>query len=88
MNPILGASLLGRLLALPKYIRQGWKDLPGTNTLVFFQTLVNYGRKSYIILGTGANATKLFCGINLLKMFCKLELFIPLQQIASVYKMV
>jgi hypothetical protein len=27
----------GRLLALPAYIRQGWKSLPGTNTTVYYK---------------------------------------------------
>jgi hypothetical protein len=32
-----GTLLLGRLLALPKTIRQGWKDMPGTNTLAYYE---------------------------------------------------
>jgi hypothetical protein len=34
---ILGASLYGRLLALPKYIRLSWKGLPGTNALTYYK---------------------------------------------------
>ncbi len=30
-----GAPLSGRLLASPKNIRLGWKDLPGTNTIAY-----------------------------------------------------
>jgi hypothetical protein len=32
-----GAPLKGRFLALPTNIRLGWKGLPGTNTLAFYQ---------------------------------------------------
>jgi hypothetical protein len=36
-----GADLSGapELLALPTNIRLGWKDLPGTNTLIFYKNL-------------------------------------------------
>ncbi len=32
--------LLGMLLALPPNIRQGWKDLPRTNTLTYVALLI------------------------------------------------
>jgi hypothetical protein len=34
-----GALLYGWLLALPTNNRLGWKNLPGTNTLVYYQNL-------------------------------------------------
>jgi hypothetical protein len=36
---IKGSSLKGRLLALPTNIRLGWKGLPGTNTLAYYENL-------------------------------------------------
>jgi hypothetical protein len=38
--------LLGRLLALPTNIRQGWESLPETNTLAYYE-------RSFITLGPG-----------------------------------
>ncbi len=35
-----GAPLLGRLLGLLPNIRLGWKDLPGANTLAYFEYLL------------------------------------------------
>jgi len=32
-----GVPLKGRFLALPTNIRLGWKGLPGTNTLAYYQ---------------------------------------------------
>ncbi len=34
-----GASLLGRLQASSTNIRLGWKGLPGTNTLAYYDNL-------------------------------------------------
>jgi hypothetical protein len=31
------APLYGRLLALPTNVRLGWKDLPGTNALAYYE---------------------------------------------------
>ncbi len=39
-----GAQLKARLLALPTNIVQGLKNLPGTNTLAYFENFVNYER--------------------------------------------
>ncbi len=34
---LAGAPLLGRLLDLPANIRLGWKGLPGTNALAYYE---------------------------------------------------
>ncbi len=34
---LTGAPLCGRPLALPTNIRLGWKALPGTNTLPYYE---------------------------------------------------
>ncbi len=34
---ISGASLSGRLLALPTNIRLGWRGFPGINTLAYYE---------------------------------------------------
>ncbi len=39
---------LGRLLALLANIELGWKGLPGTNTLAYYE---NYGRKKFYDIG-------------------------------------
>jgi hypothetical protein len=44
------APLKVRLLASPTIIRQGWKGLPGSNTLAYYE---NYGQKSFITLALG-----------------------------------
>ncbi len=46
--------LMGKVPILPPNIRLGWKNLPGKNTLAYFE-LVKYGTKSLITLGPGAN---------------------------------
>jgi hypothetical protein len=37
VKPLSGAPLWGRLLALLTNVRLGWKGLPGTNTLVYYE---------------------------------------------------
>ncbi len=37
-----GAPLLVRLLAFPTNIRLGWKGLPETNSLAYYEKFVNY----------------------------------------------
>jgi hypothetical protein len=44
---VLQGTSEGRLLALPTNIRLGWKDLQGTNTLAYYKTFVNIGRKKF-----------------------------------------
>jgi hypothetical protein len=34
---LMGAPLLGWLLALPTNIRLGWKSLPGKSTIAYYQ---------------------------------------------------
>ncbi len=39
--------------ALPANIRLGWKGLPGTNTLAFYENLSITAVKSFIVQATG-----------------------------------
>jgi len=39
-------------------IKPGWKDLPGTNTLAYYEHLYNMDVKSFILLGPGLNLTR------------------------------
>jgi hypothetical protein len=50
---LTGAPLLGKLLALPKNIRLGWKGLSGTNTLAYYKHLYITGFKSFVTLTPG-----------------------------------
>jgi hypothetical protein len=45
---------------LPAIIRLGWKGLPGTNTLAYYENLLITDRKSFITLDPGVNFIKLF----------------------------
>jgi len=45
-----GAPLYGRLLALLANIRLGWKRLPGTNALAYYEKLGLMTVKSFITL--------------------------------------
>jgi hypothetical protein len=56
---ISGAQLLGRLLALPKNIRMGWKKLAGDKHSSSLLNLVNYGRKKFYEMGPGGESTHL-----------------------------
>ena len=38
LEPLQGAPLFGKLLALPTKIRVSWKCLPGPNTLTYYET--------------------------------------------------
>jgi hypothetical protein len=49
------------LLALPAIIRLGWEDLPGRNTLAYYEHLLITDVKSFMALGPGANILKLSC---------------------------
>jgi hypothetical protein len=44
----LKGSSLGQAPTLPANIRLGWKGLPGTNTLAYYE---NYGRKMFYSTG-------------------------------------
>ncbi len=55
-------------------IRICFKSLPGTNTSLL-QKFVNYGQKSFITLGPGANVIKLFC--RYFTNFCNKLVFVP-----------
>ncbi len=51
MKHLSGAPLKGRPLALPANIRLGWKSLPGTNTLAYYENQINYGRNKFYSAG-------------------------------------
>ncbi len=55
--PSEGASLLGRLLASPTNLRLGWKGLPRTNTLAYYESLKITTVKSFIVQGPGMPQT-------------------------------
>ncbi len=59
-----GATLRGRLLAIPLNIRLGWKDLPVTNTLAYWKYFQISAVKSFITLIPGANAMKLITAVS------------------------
>ncbi len=46
-----GAPRKGRLLASPTNIRLGWKGLPGTNALAYYEKALLTAIKSFITLG-------------------------------------
>jgi len=46
---LAGAPLYSRLLASPTNIRLGWKSIPGTNTLAYYENLQNYGCKFFMV---------------------------------------
>ncbi len=48
-----GAPLSVRLLGLPTNNKLGWKSLPGTNTLAYYEKAQLTAGKSFIILTTG-----------------------------------
>ncbi len=45
------------------HVRLGWKVLPGTNTLDYYEDLQIMDAKSFITLGHGANVIKLFTAV-------------------------
>ncbi len=51
---------LGRLLALIANIILGWKGLPGTNALAYYEKAQLTAVKSFITLAPGPNVIKLF----------------------------
>ncbi len=60
MKHLSAAPLYGKLLALPRNIRLGWKSLPGTNTLAFNKYSLIMDVKSFITLTPGVNVLKHF----------------------------
>ena len=44
-----GTPLLGRVLALPANIRLGWRGLPGSNTLAYYENPLIPTVKSFIV---------------------------------------
>jgi len=50
--------------ALPANIRLGWKGLPGTNTLAFYEHSSIAEANSFITLRPGPNVIKLFSSVN------------------------
>ncbi len=49
MKHLKGAPLYRRPLALPTSIRLGWKSLPGTNTLAYYENPYITAVKSFIV---------------------------------------
>jgi len=46
-------STLGKAPALPSNVRLGWKNLPGTNALAYYEKAYLTALKSFITLSTG-----------------------------------
>ncbi len=57
-------------------IRRGWKGLLGTNTLVYYQKLVNYIHKKFYSAGPWSKSMLGNFEIILLILFCKIAHFI------------
>jgi hypothetical protein len=49
VKQLSGAPLKGMLLASPTNIRLGWKGLPGTNTLAYYENPLIMTVKSFIV---------------------------------------
>ncbi len=64
MKHLSDAPLKGRLLALPKNFRLGWKGLPGTNAFAYYEKSYLTAVKSFIALATG-HISKAFYDSNL-----------------------
>ncbi len=43
--------LMGKVPILPAKIRLGWKELPATNTLAYFENFVNYDTDKFYYIG-------------------------------------
>ena len=50
-------------LAFPSDIRLGWKGLPGTNSLAYYERSYLTAVKSFITLRPGPNVIKLFMSV-------------------------
>ncbi len=50
---------MGRPLAFPTSIGQGWEGLPWTKTLAYYEKFVNYGRKKLYNIGPRAHEESL-----------------------------
>ncbi len=59
----LKGVLLEKSLALPTNIRLGWRGLPGTNTLAYYENPEITVVKSLIVLTPGACVIKLFTAV-------------------------
>jgi hypothetical protein len=55
---------LGKLLAFLTNIGQGWKGLPGTNTLAYYEYSQNTDIKSFITLCPGGHGRHLPAGME------------------------
>jgi hypothetical protein len=64
MKHLSGAPLLDWLLALLTNNRLGWKGLPGTSAIAYYEKSYLTAVKSFIILTPGANVKKLFTAIS------------------------
>ncbi len=54
MKHLSGSAEKGWLLASPTNIRLGWKNLPETNTLAYYENLSITAAKSFIVQGPGS----------------------------------
>jgi hypothetical protein len=53
----LKGSSIGQAPVLPTNVRLGWKRLPGTSALAYYEKFVNYCRKKYCGPGPGGHKT-------------------------------
>ncbi len=63
-DKVWSLSLSGVAQALLTNIKLGWKGLPGTSTLIYLQTLVNYCRQKFYNIGPWGQSYKTFYGFS------------------------
>ncbi len=63
LEHLKGASL-GYATAFPTNITLGWKGLPATNSLAYYENLEIMAVKSFIAQAPGANVIKLFTALS------------------------
>jgi hypothetical protein len=59
VEQVSGGPLYGKLLVLPATISLGWKGMPWTNSLAYYEHSQITEEKSFITLGTGVVFTTL-----------------------------
>jgi hypothetical protein len=74
-NHLPGATLFGRLQALPTNVRKGLKGMWRTNTLPYYENLWITAVNLFVLLGRGLNVIKLL--YPLLMNFCNKLEFVP-----------
>jgi hypothetical protein len=63
VKPLSSDPFLGRLLALPTYIRLDWKGLQLTNAVAHYEKSLHAAVKSLVTLTTGANVITHFTSV-------------------------